>query len=699
MNRNLVSKLFGHTKISLLILPLILLILFSCETSNKSDAQFEILPSPKEYASSGSSNLTVKDINHFFSEDGSTLPVLGTLLTDVTAVEDVAESQISYSIDAKMEISDEGYTMVIDTDLITITGKDEAGLLYAFMTLEQLMEDALDQNSPLPLCSISDYPSLAYRAIHLDLKHHLEQLPYYYEMMDRLASYKVNAIIVEFEDKLGYKRQAEVASPDAMSIEEWIKLSDFAKARNIEISPLIQGLGHASFVLKHDKYKELRDHPDSDWAFNPLDPETYEVQFDLYRDAIEATPHGKYLHVGGDEVHTTGRESGKSALELNLMWLDKVCKFADEHGRTPIFWDDMPLKHAGVIGPTGNVNLTKEEVDKVWETGEQKLLDFLDQFPKNCIYMRWNYGAPQALGNLRAMQWYTDNGLKVMGATAGQTRWDLMPQNQSNLENIKAFAVASIKTNLDGLLLTLWDDSSPHFELYWRGIIFFSEYTWAGDSRDNDELKAAYRRREYGSTLGHPEYAFIDRLEGPVGFWGRAIMQKNSRNNLRRFKNPKEEAILTLPDPENKGAWIKEHKGRLDLAERMLLECDTVDDIINEAKAEAIRNLYTLEMYEQVNSIVQFTPRALLALKAFDESSDQNEEKAALEEIHKLSEEFKLKREKLEEVYAKARILNKPDNYILDQDHHTHAANQSLNFDWQFYAEMLFLEKINENFK
>ena len=33
----------------------------------------------------------------------------------------------------------------------------------------------------------------------------------------------------------------------------------------------------------------------------------------------------------------------------------------------------------------------------------------------------------------KAMDWYTKNNLKVMGATAGQTRWTLMPRNQSNI--------------------------------------------------------------------------------------------------------------------------------------------------------------------------------------------------------------------------------------------------------------------------
>ena len=102
------------------------------------------------------------------------------------------------------------------------------------------------------------------------------------------------------EDKIKYERQPDVGSADALSISAWKKLCNYAQERNIEISPLIQGLGHASFILKHNKYKKLRDNPKSDWAFNPLDPETYEVQFDLYLDALEATPHGRYLHIGGD---------------------------------------------------------------------------------------------------------------------------------------------------------------------------------------------------------------------------------------------------------------------------------------------------------------------------------------------------------------------------------------------------------------
>ena len=176
-------------------------------------------------------------------------------------------------------------------------------------------------------------------------------------------------------------------------------------------------------------------------------------------------------------------------------------------------------------------------------------------------------------------------------------------------------------------------------------------------------------------------------------------MQKSSRNNLHRFDNPKEEAILSLPDKNNRGAWSAEHEARLKIAEEMVAECDSIAAIIRKSKAVSIRNHYTLEMYEQVNQMARFSAHALLTLKDFDLAITGEDEKNALEAIKQLPSEFRSTRSKLESVYGQTRILNKPANYILDQDHHTHAANQSINFDWQFYAEMLFLEKIIENFK
>ncbi len=684
-------------KISYIIFVSILIMSFSCQMRTGRSGDFELLPLPQKFDIKGISKISYEEIVSYYTYPDIEFPVPGDILKHVKGAGQKSAAQILCIIDETLDIRNEGYIINITENKIILTGKDKAGLFYALKTFEQLLEDVKEQDVCLPICSIRDYPLLSYRAIHLDMKHHLEKRDYYYKLIDKLASYKVNAIIVEMEDKIKYVRRPLLGAADALSINEWRGISNYAKERNIEISPLIQGLGHASFVLKHEKYSGLRDDPQSDWAFNPLDPKTYELQFDMYRDAIEATPHGRYLHIGGDEVRTTGRGRGKSAFELQMIWLKKVCAFAEDQGRIPIFWDDMVLRHAGVYTTLSNTRLTQNEVDEVWSKNEHKLTKYLDQFPKNCVYMRWNYFAPQAIGNSKAMDWFRRQGLKVMGATAGQTRWFLMPQDESNIDRIKTFALSSIKKGLNGLLLTLWDDDSPHFELYSRGILAFAEYTWTGNKRSKDEIKTVYRHREFSNLLAEEEFSFIDQLENPVAFYKNALINRNRRNYLKKSKNPKDEFIIDLPDKEKKSMWSDKYKNRLNKAVVVSAGCDSIAARIMELKSKAIRNTYALEVYEQVNKLVKFTSGILLALKSYDMSETEQQEIEAVRKIKQLPEEFRILRQEFERVYSKTRILTKPGNYILDQDHHVHLANQTISFDWQFLAELLIVEKIENS--
>ena len=695
-------KIREMNKIKLFFLVGISIIICSCQSQDEKRGQFEVLPTPQQFEITGVSKLHYNDLRFYYSPDKFKLPSCNNIMQGLQPTEEEAKAQITGKIDTSLDVGAEGYVFTISEKKITITGKDKAGLFYGFMTLGQLMEDAKEQDVPLPLCTVKDAPVLSYRAVHLDIKHHINKISYYYNLLDKLASYKVNAIIVELEDKIKYKRQPVIGCADAFSIEEWKKLSDYAWERHIEISPLVQGLGHASFILKHDEYKDLRDDPNSDWAFNPLDPKTYEVQYDLYMDAMEATPHGKYLHVGGDEVFTTGRGSGKSALDLQLIWLNKVCGFAEEHGRIPIFWDDMPLEYANVYAAMYDTTLTKGEVDKLWEKNEHKLQEFLGHFPKNCIYMRWNYNTPGTWGNRKAMQWFSENGMQVMGATAGQITWILMPQDESNINSIKSFTEISIESNHKGLLLTLWDDESPHFELYNRGIVAFAEYVWAGAGKSKEEVKKVYRHREFSAKLSPEQYGFIDDLEEPVCFWKNALLKgdkRKQRNVLSKSGNPYDE-LIDLPGKTPKGEWSRQYSDRLEKAAHYMEVCENIKMKIGEMKQLASRNQYTLEVYEQVNELTKFTLGMLLTLKEYDNApAGSRQEQEALNKVKQLPVDFKAVRAKLEEVYGETRVVNKPADYILDQDYAIHLANQAISFDWQFLPEILLLERIEEEFK
>lgn len=679
----------------------ILLILACSQPVPNPSENFALLPSvAQNNFKSQNSKLDSNILKYAFSPSGEELPLRYGITQNFQKLDQAEKAHLEFSIQTMEGKAPESYRLEIKEDKIIIMAQDHAGLFYAFITLNQLLEDAKDLNIPLPILELEDTPKIAFRPIQIDVKHHLEKKSYYYDLIDELAQLKINGMIVEIEDKLQYKRRPEVASDDALSIEEWSAISDYALARNIKISPLVQGLGHASFVLKHEKNKFLRDDPKSDWAFNPLDPETYALQYDLYLDALEAFPHGKYLHVGGDEVHTTGRGSEKSALQLNLIWLNKVTSFAAKHNRIPIFWDDMPLKQAGLMRPIYDVNMPVKTVDSIWRVNEPKLNRFIEQFPKNCVYMRWNYHRAESYGNGKAMDWFSSNGFQVMGATAGQTRWTLMPQREGNIDQIRIFAEQSINRNYDGLLLTLWDDDSPHFELYKRGIHAFAEFTWGGLKRSKEEFKKVYRHRKFGPRFQSEEYAFIDVLDQPIGLWTNLLVEEGvHRNSLNQHKNPIEEQIIDLPEFNNKGAWSKKYVQRLTEMEAQTILVSQVQKTLNQMQKEGTKATYNLEVYQQLGKLVNYNFELMQALSSFDQAQSIDQETKTLEKLKKLTSDFKTLRKEFENVYSQTRILNKPKDYILDQDHHRHPANQTVNFDWQFTSELMLLEKIRTHFQ
>jgi hypothetical protein len=692
-------KYFKYLKI--IALTLIIGVIGCSSPDSKSTNNFALLPSVAEGNFTNKiSTLDVSMLKFAYSPTGDSLPIRYGLSKKIRIANEAENSQVEFSILPIESRISESYSLEIGAKKIKIEAQDKAGLFYAFITLNQILKDAISQDLSLPLVEIKDSPKIAFRPIHIDVKHHLEKKSYYYDLLDELAQLKINGIIVEIEDKLKYKRRPEVASSDAISIEEWRKISEYALNRNIKISPLVQGLGHASFVLKHDKNKHLRDDPESDWAFNPLDPETYTLQFDLYKDAFEAFPHGKYLHVGGDEVHTTGRESGKSALELNLIWLNKVSDFAAEHDRIPIFWDDMPLKQAGLMGPIYDEKMPPRTVDSIWDINEPNLNRFIEQFPKNCVYMRWNYHLAESYGNGKAMDWFSSNGFSVMGATAGQTRWTLMPQRESNIDQIRIFTEQSIKRNYNGLLLTLWDDDSPHFELYKRGISAFAEFTWGGLQRSKAEFKKVYRHRMFGSDFTSEEFSFIDGLDKPVALWTNLLVEEGThRNALNQLKNPIKDYIIDLPEFNNKGNWTQKYSSRLAEIKDQSGALKEIRRKIASLQTQNTSAKYNLEVYSEVINLVDYNFKLMKSLSLLDNTRSTEEETKLIKDLQNLVYEFKEVRKQFEEVYGKSRKLHKPSDYILDQDHHRHPANQSINFDWQFTAELMLLTKIKDYLK
>ncbi|MDH5704700.1 MAG: beta-N-acetylhexosaminidase [Candidatus Aminicenantes bacterium] len=690
MERSGSLKSSGFFAVKIFSILMIFVIAFS-SCAREPASPFKILPKPRKVKFINSAGVGFRGLKKIRIEGDFRRPVMGPILSLLPLTDQSERGTLTLKLSAarKLPESEEGYILLVKNGQIEIESRGEAGLFYGCQTLEQLLEDSRDSGMAVLACTMTDYPALSYRAVHIDVKHHLDTMKYYYDSIDRLARYKINAVIFEFEDKLRYRRRPLVGAPQAISIDEMAALTRYARKRHIEISPLVQGLGHATFILKHEEYAPLREDPESRWAFCPCDEGTYELLFDLYRDAFEATPGSRYLHVGGDEVGEIGqcprckqRAESEGKLGLNLYWLNRVCDFAQKQGRIPIFWDDMIFKYAGVWETMGN-DLDRKEVSQLWKKGEPVLDSVLDQYPKNCVYMRWNYTPARQEGNIRALEWFQKRGLKAWIATAAQNVHPLLPQDD-RVNIIQSFIQLADEKKIDGMLCTAWDDSSPHMETYWRGLIASAEFSWNPEGRKLEEYEKVFLQREFGPACVEATELYADLFQA-VSFWNSALCEKG--NHLRMEK------LLELPDLKNPGAWSRKSEDRLKTAEGEVKRHEELKAQLITLRNRAHRNRYHLELLSAINDFQVTSAHLLLTLKECDTASKRKRAEG-MRKVWQSLEGFEQAWRKLKEVYEETRFLSYPEDYV--QDRYFHLASRKEDLTWMIEVETQFHELVKD---
>ncbi len=709
-----------------LLFPFVILILFlpveaGAGTTDKMPEPFLVVPQPQKIELLQGDGLAFGKLAVLEKAGEFSRPVMGPILSQLTETHQDGSGILTLKLDKTgiAPVSHEGYVLTIVNGHAEIISSGEAGLFYGCQTLEQLLEDARDFHTPVPACKITDAPALAYRSVQIDIKHHLDHMNIYYESIDRLARYKINAVIFEVEDKLRFQRQPLVAAPQSISIDEMAALTNYARERHIEITPLVQGLGHATFILKHEHYAPLRELQHNRWAFCPLDEGTYDVLFDMYRDAMDATPGSRYLHIGGDEIGNIGlcprckpTADKDGELSLNIYWLKRVCEFAGENGRVAIFWDDMPLKAAGVYRSTWNSDVDLEQATKDWEKGRPILERLISDFPENCVYNRWNYSMARQPGNIFALDWYRDNGLQTMIATAAQTGGCLFPIDDRDLglasngiAAIRSFCQLAAEKEVDGMFCTAWDDDSPHLETFWRGFIAAAEYSWSPEGRALDEYDIAYLQREYGISV--PDYVNLYRmLRDGAAFWQKAFNREGTRGDLENalfnlpglahWMPPKDpnapvktdftDRLIELPDLQNPGSWSKAYEQRLDEALLILDEYQHTSKVLDSLSQCSSKNRYHWELFSALNDFQVVAPRLLLALEQCD-VKDRAKQFAGAQEVRNALAEFDMAWENLQIVYGKTRFVSYPSNYVPDR--YFHFASQREDMTWMIQVEEL----------
>lgn len=302
--------------------------------------------------------------------------------------------------------------------------------------------------------------------------------------------------------------------------------------------------------------------------------------------------------------------------------------------------------------------------------------------------MRWNYDDSKLPGNRKALDWYKKNGLHVMAATAAQEMSAMLPRNKSNFQPIKDFCQLTAEKKLDGILCTIWDDCSPHFETVWRGIYDFALFSWNYEDIKPETAHALFRHRFYSPDLEDDSSGFQDLLEAAAPYWETVFIKEGDRANYH-----KNFTLIGLPDAAKNGEWSLKYQQKLAGAANAVVQYSTIKNRIGKAQEFTHRNNYALRIMNQLNELMGYSASLMLLLEQYDKAQS-SDKKASGFLIRKYVQGFTSLRSNLEAVFSETRMMGNPHGYQLDSNMHEHLANGTNNTDWMYMYELPMNKKI-----
>ncbi|MEN8229324.1 MAG: beta-N-acetylhexosaminidase, partial [Bacteroidota bacterium] len=383
----------------------------------------------------------------------------------------------------------QGYQLTTDAHQLIIRAAGEAGLYYGTQTLLQIIKKG-EHGAFVPGMEITDWPDITQRACHYDTKHHQDKRTYVESFIRDLARVKINMLVWEWEDKFAYPSHPEIGAPGAFTMEEMQEITRYAQQYHVQLVPLVQGLGHVSFILKWPQYNELREVPASNWEFCPLKEGSYELLFDLWEDAIEATPGSEYIHIGSDETYELGvceqcqiksEEIGRSG--LYHLFTGKAGKHLQAKGRKVMCWE-RPMGWTVGDSPAKGVEPFKELV--LTESYSYETPDF-------------KYAREAKSEGFEIFSYDPNPGVVPLMVPYFFARGEGGKKRIGSLEKSYNLLTSSTKSGYyDGMINTSWDDAGLHNQMWMMSFINSAEWSWSGNNPSLEEFTDKFFLNYYG---------------------------------------------------------------------------------------------------------------------------------------------------------------------------------------------------------
>lgn len=235
----------------------------------------------------------------------------------------------------------EGYLLSIQEDTLQISSNDEQGLFYGLQTVKQWFDIP-----GKPTLEISDWPNLFLRSDYLDMRGLFPKFENLLNYIKEMAHFKLNTLVVEYEDKLPRKREEFCHPTQSWTKEQLNQFLKVAEENFINIIPLQQTFGHLEYALKLPEYEYLRETPETVGEMCPLKKGAFELAASLIEESVELHPNSKYIHLGCDEVWSLGqseecKKSGLTRGQISVQFINKLAEKTVSLGKTPVVWHDM----------------------------------------------------------------------------------------------------------------------------------------------------------------------------------------------------------------------------------------------------------------------------------------------------------------------------------------------------------------------
>lgn len=380
---------------------------------------------------------------------------------------------------------DGGYVVDVGAT-VRVDAATTEGFVNAVKTLRQLVRTD-GRSVSLRGCRVEDWPAMPFRGIHFYTGKDARDLQVRM-VRNILGALKINAFVYQV-DLVRWESEPRIHNfHRGMAKADAVAVVEEARRQHIEVIPLVNTFGHAEWLLGHAATAHLQEKPGDPYAYDPSNPEVYEICTRIYEECI-AMFRPRIFHIGHDEITLAGfphreQNKAKGATRLILDDIEFYRQFLAKRGIRTMIWGDLFVDEK-------EMGMAMDEIS----TGSEEAIR-RDGLNRDVMIADWHYDA-------KPPEFFTSPEV------FNRAGFDVVACPWNDPENIIHFtrAVADRQAappadgvgRTLGMLQTTWagysfdDESYPKNLDQYQAYFLAAEASWTGAPVDYDRLSFDHR--------------------------------------------------------------------------------------------------------------------------------------------------------------------------------------------------------------